>query len=129
MWSAVLWKTHESNFRAQATFQFSLAAMQNKSWHYWMIQYNQSWFKKMQINHQNTVFYELWQRKLKMGPQPFEYPLYLIAQNSKKWHKIQKSNRLWKPLAVVSSILSTGNFFQTISTVFGIKKSTIPTIY
>ena len=57
--------------------------MQNKSRHYWMTQYNQSWFKNIWINRSNAVTRELWQEGLRKGPKTFEYPLNLIVQNKK----------------------------------------------
>lgn len=56
-----------------------------------MIQYNQSWFENMCIDHQNTVIHELWQKEFRMKPLTFEYLLNLIAQNRKRL-KIQKNN-------------------------------------
>ena len=44
--------------------QILLSAMQNKSWHYWMMQYSQLWFKNMWINCQNTVIHELWPKRV-----------------------------------------------------------------
>ena len=41
--------------------------MLNKGLHYWMMQYNQSRFKNIWINHQNKVFHELWQKQFRMG--------------------------------------------------------------
>lgn len=64
-----------------------------------------------------------------MGQVTFESPLNLIAQNIKKWYKFRKAIVIEKPLAVASSRLLTGNSNSTVSKVFGIGKSAIPTIY
>ena len=50
MQSVAFWKTRESNFKVQATYQLLVAAMQNKSRRYWMVQYNQSLFENMWVN-------------------------------------------------------------------------------
>ena len=124
------WKTRESNFSAQATFQLSLASMQNKSRRYWMMQYNQSWFENIWINRQNTIFHDLWQKELRMEPVTFEYPRIWTHKTEKSDTKFRKSVAFGKPLAVVaSSKLSTRNFYWTISKVFVIGKSTIPIIH
>ena len=40
--------------------------------------------------------HEFVQKEFRIGPMTFEYPLNLIPQNSKKWHKSQESSCRWK---------------------------------
>ena len=84
MWSVAFWKTLESNFRDQATFQLSLTGMQNESC--CIMHYNQSRFENMWIKRQTTVIHELWLKEFKMESVSLDFLLNLwkAKQNSKK---------------------------------------------
>ena len=60
------------------------------------MQHNQSWFTNTWINHQNTVFHDLWQKEFRMRPVTFEYPWTWLHKTKKMWHKSQKRNCCWK---------------------------------
>ena len=112
IWSLAFWKAHESNFRAEATFRFSLPAMQIKvdvtGW--CRVQPFMVW--KHEDNSPKHT-HELWQEEFKMRSVTVEYPLNLIAQNRKKNDKkFRKSIAVEIQLVVAWSRLSTGNCYH-----------------
>ena len=86
-------------------------------------------YENMWINRKNAVFHDLWQEKFRMGSVTFVYPRTRLHKTEKSDTKFRKAIAVEKPLAAGSPSLSSRNSYRTISIVFGIRKSTIPTIY
>ena len=81
------------------------------------MQYNQSWFENMWTNGQNAVLHELWQKELDNTSHFWVFPEADFSKR-KSYTKFRKTIAVEKPLAVVSTRLSTGNSHRTFSKVF-----------
>ena len=88
---------------------------------FWMLDYNQDWFQRLEQNRNQPISQECWKREFRLKTETFDYIVNRVQPS------IEKQNIFWweaitveKRIAVAICQLSTGNLYRATSKVFGI---------